>query len=52
MNGSKKEWKEVLLEEYDLIWVELCDFFIVDVCNFRFFGFFEIVWFFWGVCKW
>lgn len=34
MNGSKKERKEVLLEEHDPIWVELRDLFIADVRNF------------------
>ncbi|KAG0585407.1 hypothetical protein KC19_2G009300 [Ceratodon purpureus] len=31
MNGSRKERKEVLLEEHDPIWVELRDLFIADV---------------------
>jgi len=34
MNGSRKERKEVLLEEHDPIWVELRDLFIADVGNF------------------
>lgn len=52
MNGSKKERKEVLLEEHDPIWVELRDLFIADVRNFRSSGSLETVWFFWGARKW
>lgn len=33
MNGTKKERKEVLLEEHDPIWVEMRDLFIADVCT-------------------
>lgn len=33
VNGTKKERKEVLLEEHDPIWVEMRDLFIADVCT-------------------